>query len=62
MTRIFAALVLALFGYEAAALSNQAEGDTISEVIWVLYERFPVLGFLFGVLCGHFFWQRRGKP
>jgi len=54
---IFAGLILALFIYEAWALTNKASGDTISEIFWYLSRR-PIVPFLFGVLCGHFFWQR----
>ena len=57
--RVLALLALLLAGYEGWTLSNAAEGDTISEVVWALTERFPVISFLFGVVAGHFFWQRR---
>jgi len=60
MTRILAAIVLALVGYEAAALSNAAAGDTISEVVWALDGRFGgIVGLLFGIIMGHFFWPRK---
>ena len=57
MTKIFAVLVIALFVYEGIALLNGKSGDTISEIFWY-YSRRPLVPFLFGMLCGHFFWQR----
>ena len=57
MTIIFAILVAGLFIYEAIALFNSKSGDTISEIFWHLSQR-PLVPFLFGLLCGHFFWQR----
>ncbi len=56
MKWVFALLCLAMLGYEAAALLNHKTGDTISEIFWALSRR-PLVPFLFGVLCGHFFWQ-----
>ena len=60
MKRIFLLLVLALFIYEGIALMNAAPGDTISEIMWAASQR-PLIPFAFGVLCGHFFWQRKPK-
>lgn len=57
MYLIFAVLVAALFVYEAIALVNAKPGDTISEIFWHLSRR-PLVPFLFGLLCGHFFWQK----
>lgn len=57
-TWVLAALVLGLFGYEGYTLGNSAEGDTISEVMWTLSDRWPiVIGFCF-LLMGHWFWPR----
>jgi hypothetical protein len=58
---IFVLLVLGLFGYEGYTLSNAAEGDTISEIIWTLTEKWPIVAVFFGVLMGHWFWQRSEK-
>ncbi|MCC6650676.1 MAG: hypothetical protein IT348_05965 [Candidatus Eisenbacteria bacterium] len=58
-TWVLAALVLGLFGYEGYTLGNSAEGDTISEVVWALSDRYPVLVLFFGILYGHWFWQRK---
>jgi hypothetical protein len=56
MTYVFVLLVLGLFIYEGIALFNHVDGDTISEIFWHLSQR-PLVPFLFGLLCGHFFWQ-----
>lgn len=56
---VLGVLVSLLLGYEAWTLSNAPEGDTISEVVWSLNEQWPVIGLLFGILAGHFFWQRK---
>lgn len=58
-TTVLAALVLGLVGYEAWTLNTQATGDTISEVVWSVSDRWPVVGLLFGLVMGHFFWPRR---
>jgi len=50
-------ICLFLVAYEGVALINRPAGDTISEVVWYLSRR-PIVPFLFGLLCGHFFWQR----
>lgn len=61
-TRIAEGLILAvivvLLGWEAYALGNRTSGDTISEIVWQATRRWPIIAFLAGVLCGHFFWQR----
>jgi hypothetical protein len=44
--------------YEFYALATPASGDTISEIFWFL-SQWPLVPFAFGVLCGHFFWQRK---
>lgn len=58
MQHVFLALVGGLVIYEFVALSDQCEGDTISEIMWAATARRPLLPFAFGVMCGHFFWQR----
>lgn len=35
----------------------QDRGQTLSEWIWWLAPRYPLVVFLLGVLCGHFVWQ-----
>lgn len=58
MKWVFLALIVAMFLYEFVAMSNRAPGDTISEIIWKVTANYPILPFLTGFLCGHFFWQR----
>jgi len=57
MRVIFYGLCLGLLLYEGAALTNEKEDDTISEIFWEASKR-PLVPFAFGMLCGHFFWQR----
>jgi hypothetical protein len=57
MKWIFGLLCLSLGAYEVFALLNAKTGDTISEIFWHLSRR-PLVPFLFGLLCGHFFWQK----
>lgn len=53
---LWAGLVLLLI-YELWAL-HVGDGSTISEIVWRASTR-PILPFTFGVLMGHFFWQRK---
>lgn len=63
MKRIFLALVGGLVAYELYTLSNDRDGDTISEIMWEATTRRPLLPFAMGVLMGHFFWQQSvSKP
>jgi hypothetical protein len=57
MPWIFRGLVGALLLYEGVALWTVAPGDTISEIVWEASRR-PLVPFLAGLLCGHFFWSR----
>jgi hypothetical protein len=48
--------VIILLVWEAWTLTNKKQNDTISESIWrVAYKR-PLIPFLVGMLMGHFFW------
>lgn len=58
MKKVFLGLVGGLCVYELVTLANDCEGDTISEIIWTTTTKRPILPFAFGVLMGHFFWQR----
>jgi len=58
MKNAFLALVGGLCVYELVALKTKCEGDTISEIMWTTTTKRPILPFAFGVLMGHFFWQR----
>lgn len=55
---VFLGLVGAMLAYEVYALRTECEGDTISEIIWATTTKRPLLPFAFGLLMGHFFWQR----
>jgi hypothetical protein len=59
MEYIFGLLILGLFIYEFFALASSRRGDTISEIIWDVTKKYPLIPFLFGMLMGHFFWQRQ---
>lgn len=48
--------VALILTYEFWAL-KQNRGITISEFVWRLSVRYPLIPFAFGGLCGHFFWQ-----
>ena len=48
----------ALLVYEGWTLINKEPGDTISETIWEDAKSRPLIPFLFGLLMGHFFWQK----
>ena len=52
---MFGCLVMLAVAYEVAAL-YQRKGSTISEIVWGAHQ-YPILPFMLGVLCGHFFWQ-----
>lgn len=56
---VLVVLIVVLLGWEAYAVMNGQSGDTISEVVWTESARHLLLPFLAGLLCGHFFWQRR---
>jgi len=45
-------------GLEIWALANRAEGDTLSELVWNYTKKYPLIPLAFGVLAGHFFWNR----
>lgn len=46
-----------LLAYETLALALKWE--TLSGAVWRLSHDWPLLPFAAGILCGHFFWQRR---
>jgi hypothetical protein len=61
MGKTQAAWVIAIVGllaYEAYTLANKVPGDTLSEAVWAVSGH-PLIPFLAGFVCGHFFWQRR---
>jgi hypothetical protein len=44
---------------EVSALVGGRKGDTLSEIVWMVTVHYPLLPLAFGLLMGHFFWQRR---
>jgi hypothetical protein len=52
--------ICALLIYEGYTLINKTPGDTLSEAVWKVSSH-PLVPFLAGFLCGHFFWQSRGQ-
>lgn len=61
MKKILFALIGAIICYEIVAIADKEEGDTISEVIWKLSAKRPIVPFAFGILMGHFFAQEVKK-
>ena len=61
MKWLFLLIVLAACLYELSALVTKESGDTISEIVWEISSKRPILPFALGVLCGHFFWQKVGN-
>lgn len=59
MARVAGVLILLLLAYELVAIWTPAPGDTLSELVWGANEQYPVIAFLAGLLCGHWFWPRR---
>ena len=53
--------IVGLLIYEGYTLGNSIPGDTLSEAVWAASHAYPLLPFLAGVVCGHFFWQRRSN-
>lgn len=45
-------------GLEVWALASRTPGATLSEHVWLITTRYPLLPLGFGMLAGHFFWQR----
>ena len=58
--RVLIGAIGVLLAYEGWTLVNQTQQDTISESIWRVTQTRPLVPFLAGLLCGHFFWQRGG--
>ena len=56
MIPILLVLVGLLLAYEVVAL-YQNRGVTISETVWHVAYKYPLLPFAMGCLMGHFFWQ-----
>lgn len=52
---VVAGAVALLLIYEGWTLINRTPNDTISETVWRA-NKWPLVPFLIGVLCGHWFW------
>lgn len=50
--------IAVLLAYEGWTLINHVPNDTISESIWRIAASRPLVPFLAGLLCGHFFWSK----
>lgn len=46
-----------LLAYEAYALANKEEKDTLSERVWRASAKRPLIPFIIGALASHFIWQ-----
>jgi hypothetical protein len=53
--------IFALFILEAWSLTNKHKQDTISEIVNALVEKWPIVGFLLGILMGHWIWPLRSR-
>lgn len=49
-------IVLALL-YEGWTLINHTPNDTLSEAVWAVATKRPLIPFAAGFLMGHLFWQ-----
>ena len=49
--------VLVGLGLEIWALADRHPGNTLSETVWEITRKYPLLPLGFGLLAGHFFWQ-----
>jgi hypothetical protein len=62
MTRvrlIWAALAVAVLGFEGYTVVTPEPGDTLSEQVWAASDRWSLVPLLAGLLAGHFFWPRK---
>jgi hypothetical protein len=50
--------VLLGIALEIYALASGVPGRTLSELVWSITKDYPLLALAFGLLMGHFFWQR----
>lgn len=58
---ILIAITVALIVWDIVLATDAVKGNTISELIALYDQRFPIIRFAFGVLCGHWFWRQRQK-
>jgi hypothetical protein len=55
---VIGVVALGLIGYDIFAYYN-GDSSTISEVIWSVCGKMPLIPFAVGILCGHLFWQSK---
>ena len=55
-TYIVGGCFIALALYDVYVAMNKKEGDTISEVIRNNSYKYPIVSFVAGFICGHWFW------
>lgn len=55
---ILLAVVTFLIVYDVYAVSHGGFKDTISWVIYSNSQKYPIIPFGIGVLCGHLFWSQ----
>lgn len=53
----WAILITAALLYEGWTLINHTPHDTLSEAVWAVASKRPLVPFVAGFLMGHFFWQ-----
>lgn len=56
--KVVLAVIALLLAYEGWTLVNSTPADTISESVWRIASSRPLVPFLAGMLCGHFFWSK----
>lgn len=55
--KVWGIAIVGLLIYEGYTLTNKRKGDTLSEGVWDIAPKRPLIPFLAGLVCGHFFWQ-----
>lgn len=55
---VLAATIAILIGYDIWAVIHGGTHGTISWVVWQYSHDYPVIPFLVGGLCGHFFFSQ----
>jgi hypothetical protein len=59
--RVWIGALAGLSAYELWTILNNTPGDTLSESVWRISTARPLVPFVAGFLCGHFFFQRDSK-
>lgn len=50
--------IVVLGGWDIYVAVNDANGDTISEIVLAASVQRPIIPFVLGVICGHLFWPQ----